>query len=193
MRKLIKKMTHIFIFFDIIWNYFMLKFNSVSFGSYNIRGRIQIRNGGKISIGEKFSANSGEMYNPIGGDSVLRLICSRGGELRIGKGVGMSNSTIVCRQQIIIEDYVLIGGGCRIWDTNFHSLDADNRIHFGDDDVINRPILIKKYAFIGGGSIILKGVTIGKKSIIAAGSVVTRDVPDFEVWGGNPARFIKKL
>lgn len=57
----------------------------------------------------------------------------------------------------------------------------------------SRPIHIKYGAFIGAGSIILKGVTIGEYSIIGAGSVVCKDVPSGEVWGGNPAHFIRKL
>ncbi|MCS0231414.1 acyltransferase [Vibrio alginolyticus] len=52
------------------------------------------------------------------------------------------------------------------------------------------PILVKKRAFIGANSTILPGVSIGERSIVAAGSVVTRDIPDQEVWGGVPARKI---
>ena len=55
------------------------------------------------------------------------------------------------------------------------------------------PIKIKKGAFIGASSIILKGVTIGERSIIGAGSVVTQDIPDYCVAIGNPARVIKKI
>lgn len=51
-------------------------------------------------------------------------------------------------------------------------------------------ILIKDYAYIGTNAQIMPGVTIGKGSIIAAGSIVTKSVPDNEVWGGNPARYI---
>ena len=55
------------------------------------------------------------------------------------------------------------------------------------------PILIKEGAFIGAHAIILKGVTIGRHSVIGAGAVVTKNVPDNEVWAGNPAKFVKKL
>lgn len=62
-----------------------------------------------------------------------------------------------------------------------------------DPGIKSKPILIKEGAFIGAHSIVLKGVTIGKYSVIGAGSVITKDIPDNEVWAGNPARFIKKL
>ena len=53
-------------------------------------------------------------------------------------------------------------------------------------------VFIEKGAFIGANSIICKDVRIGRNVIIAAGSVVTKDIPDNEIWGGNPARYIKK-
>ena len=57
----------------------------------------------------------------------------------------------------------------------------------------SKPIHIKQNAFIGMGSIILKGVTIGTNSIIGAGSVVTKNVPDGQIWAGNPAVYIKDI
>lgn len=54
-----------------------------------------------------------------------------------------------------------------------------------------KSIYIEDGAFIGGNSIILKGVKIGKNSVVGAGSVVTRDIPDGEIWAGNPARKIR--
>ncbi|MDA9100962.1 hypothetical protein N9J94_06850 [Planktomarina sp.] len=54
-------------------------------------------------------------------------------------------------------------------------------------------ITIRSNAFIGAGSIVLGGLIIGKGSIIASGSVVTKSVPDHEIWGGNPANYIRKL
>lgn len=60
-------------------------------------------------------------------------------------------------------------------------------------DYTSGEVHIKEGAFIGTSTIITKPVTIGERSVIGAGSVVTKDVPDREVWAGNPARLIRKL
>lgn len=57
----------------------------------------------------------------------------------------------------------------------------------------NAPVVIEDNVFIGARSIILKGVTIGENSIVGAGSVVTRSIPSNQIWGGNPAKFIRNL
>jgi acetyltransferase-like isoleucine patch superfamily enzyme len=111
----------------------------------------------------------------------------------LGNDVGVSNSVFYAWKSIILEDEVMIGGGCQIYDTDFHSILYEDRILKGDKKVKTAPVLIKKGAFIGASSIILKGVTIGERSVVAAGSVVTKSIPSDEVWGGNPARFIRKL
>lgn len=190
----IKAMLKVINLFDTLFNRLMFQINHVSHHNFDIHGRIQVRNyGGFISVGKNFSANSGKMHNPIGGDTCLRLICQKEAYLQINDNVGISNSTIVCWDNIIIEDYVFIGGGCKVWDTDFHSIDPEERRILGDRQIKTAPILIKKFAFIGAGSIILKGVTIGENAIVAAGSVVTKDIPDNEIWGGNPIKFIKKI
>ncbi|MBN1185175.1 MAG: acyltransferase [Bacteroidales bacterium] len=157
-----------------------------------INGRLYISNCGKIQIGNAFRANSGKMANPIGGDTVLRLVVGQGAVLIIGNNVGISNSTIVCKNRVEIGHYVYIGGSCKLWDTDFHNLDPIDRMHNGDKNVKTAPIRICDYAFIGGSSIILKGVTIGKNSIVAAGSIVTKSIPDNEIWGGNPAKYLRR-
>ena len=55
------------------------------------------------------------------------------------------------------------------------------------------PVKIEDNAFVGARSMILRGITIGKYSIIGAGSVVTKSVPENEIWAGNPARFVRKI
>lgn len=94
-----------------------------------------------------------------------------------------------------IGKYVLIGAGCKIYDTDFHPLNASYRYGELKDNQKTRskPIIIEDGVFIGGHSIILKGSHIGKNSIIGAGSVVTGDIPENQIWAGNPAHFIRKV
>ena len=180
--------------YQYLINSVLFRLNKVHIGEkWQINGIIFIINKGKINIGHNFLANSSKYANPIGGDNILRLVVRKNGELIIGNHVGISNSTIVCWKGIEIEDYVFIGGGCKIWDTDFHSTDPVDRRHNDNANVKTENVTLREYAFIGGGSVILKGVTIGKNAVVAAGSVVTRSVPDNEIWGGNPARFIRRL
>ena len=117
----------------------------------------------------------------------------RGGYIVIGNNVGISNSCIRSAVSITIEDNVLIGGDCKIYDTDFHSVEYEDRMKHPDINKHSSPITIKEGAWIGGHSIILKGVTIGRRSVVGAGSIVSKDIPDDELWAGNPARFIRKL
>lgn len=178
---------------EAVLNRLRLRANGVVFGRLHINGLLYVSNkGGHISIGHDFSANAGKNANPIGGDTALRLIVFRpGAELTIGQGVGISNSTIVCWEKITIGNHVIIGGGCKIWDTNFHSLDPLTRVSGHDTDVRTSPVVIEDYAFIGGGVTILKGVRIGQNAIVAAGSVVYEDVPANAIAGGNPCKVIR--
>lgn len=147
-----------------------------------------------ITLGNNIVINSGAKYNPIGGDTRAILRTVRDGTITIMNNVGISNSCVLSGGGgIVIEDNVLIGGGCKIYDNDFHSLNYNNRISAFDSDIISRKVLLKEGCFIGAFSIILKGVTIGKHSIVGAGSVVTKSIPDYEIWGGNPAVFIRKL
>ena len=137
--------------------------------------------------------NSGLRYNPIGGDSVAILQAQSGATLSIGNNCGISNSALIAKTSIILEDNVMIGGGCKIYDNDFHSVCYDERMQKPDPGIRSKPVVIREGAFIGAHSIILKGVTVGRHSVVGAGSVVARDIPDNEVWAGNPAVFIRKL
>lgn len=148
--------------------------------------------GGIIRFGNNVSINSHRIADPIGGDCKSIFVTTNSGQILIGNNVGISNSSFFSAKSIIVEDDVCIGAGCKIYDTNFHSIYPEERLT-GNKNVITTPVTIKRKAFLGGHSIILKGVTIGEGAVIAAGSVVTKDVPSYEVWGGNPARFLKNI
>lgn len=93
-------------------------------------------------------------------------------------------------ENITIEEGVIISTGCKIIS---HYLDPEKMTP--QDRLENKyplgQVRIKKNAFIGMGTLIVKPVTIGENAIIGAGSVVTRDIPDNELWAGNPARKIR--
>jgi acetyltransferase-like isoleucine patch superfamily enzyme len=86
---------------------------------------------------------------------------------------------------ILIEDYAQVGPNCLITTTT-HNYDNYLDTHF-------LPVKIHKWAWIGAQSIILAGVTVGERSVIGAGSVVTKDVPPHTVVAGSPARLIRTI
>ena len=175
------------------FNYLMLKLNRVQINRFRIFGAVIILNKGKFIIDDNVKINSSSFANVIGGNTRTSFVVKKGGIINIGKNVRISNSAFYCQTEITIGDNVMIGGSCKIWDSDFHPIDPLIRKSTPNEHFISRPIRIHESAFIGGSSIILKGVTIGKNAIIAAGSVVSRNVPDNEIWGGNPIQFIKKL
>jgi acetyltransferase-like isoleucine patch superfamily enzyme len=144
----------------------------------------------------------------IGEHSHIRgelVIFPSGGEINIGNYCFIGeNSKIWSNNNITIKDHVLISHNVNIHDSNAHPIDHlerrndyINMLSSGFSKVNNNvdtlPILIEEDAWIGFNSIILKGVTIGKGAIVAAGSVVTKDVPSFTMVAGNPAKVIKSL
>jgi acetyltransferase-like isoleucine patch superfamily enzyme len=129
-----------------------------------------------------------------------------GGRIEIGENsyVG-SNTKIWSGVDIKIGNNVLISHNVHIVDTASHEINHMERatsfiktVTNGGDylekgSVLTSPILIEDYVWINFNVIILKGVTIGKGAIIAAGSVITKDVPPFVLVGGNPAKIIRHL
>ena len=132
-------------------------------------------------------------------------IIAPGGRLTVGHHSFVGpGSRIWAQQSVEIGDYVLIAHLVDIHDSNAHSLDAETRrvetINLFErrmavdwSKVESRPVRIEDNAWIGLKSSILKGVTIGKGAVIAAGSVVTKDVPPYALVAGNPAKVIREL
>ena len=154
---------------------------------------IEVTRRGNLSIGKALHLNSGDNYNVIGRQQ--KCIFWVEGTLRIGDNVGMSATAIICNHQITIGNNVVIGGNTVIYDTDFHTLDPEIRSNrkLDKQEAKKAPVCIGDNVFIGAHTTILKGVTLGNNAVIGACSVVTKDIPANEVWGGNPARFIKKL
>lgn len=153
--------------------------------------KFMIRDNSHVIIGEGFVCNSG--FGEVGTcKSVLSV--NEKAVLEIGRNVGISNAEIYCHKSIVIEDNVKIGSGTWIMDTDFHSIDNYKRRNSNTDSINAKclPVIIKEDAFIGAHSIITKGVTIGARSIIAAGSIVVKSIPDDCIAGGNPCRIIKQ-
>lgn len=144
----------------------------------------------------------------VGANSVIKgqlLIFAHAGQIEIGQDCYLGERTYIwSADSIKIGDRVLISHNVNIHDTNSHSMDSVLRHqHFikimsqghpvvNDVDIKSKNIVIEDDVWIGFNSTILKGVRIGKGSIIAACSVVTKDVPEFSIVAGNPAKVIKK-
>lgn len=124
------------------------------------------------------------------------------GLVAIGDRSYLGASHLVCHTNIEIGHDVIISWGVTIVDHNSHSLAWRDRMHdvprwaIGQkcwDNVKVAPVKIADRVWVGFGATILKGVTIGEGSVVAAGSMVTRDVPPYCIVGGNPARLIREL
>ncbi|MDC0613351.1 acyltransferase [Akkermansiaceae bacterium] len=173
---------------------FYLSSQNVALASFpKISGKPLIINLGKIRMGKNVIITSRLSGNPIGGKNKTCLFTTKCGNILIEDNVALSNVVIYSSECIKIERDVLVGGGTQIFDTDFHSLKFDDRIIDRDPNIKKSPVLIEKGAFIGANCLILKGVTIGSKSVIGAGSVVTKSVPENQIWAGNPAKFINNI
>ena len=137
----------------------------------------------------------------ISADLVTQTDASR---IRIGNNVFIAGSTrLDCADAITIGDDVLISYRCILMDSDNHSLlyrerredlrswRAGGRRDWGVCKTA--PVVISTGAWIGAGTIVLKGVTVGEGAIVGAGSIVTKNVPAWTITAGNPARVIRPL
>lgn len=136
---------------------------------------------------------------------------SKTGQIKIGDDCFIRGSTFISHSSITIGNHVTIAWGSTIYDHDSHSLNfMDRRKDIEDEykDIINgrnfiehkdwsnvktAPIVIEDDAWVGMNCIILKGVTIGRGSVVGGGSVVTHNVPAWTVVAGNPAKVVKTI
>jgi acetyltransferase-like isoleucine patch superfamily enzyme len=156
---------------------------------------IEISKGGVFRIGKNFMMVNYAVSNLIGRHQKCTFYIGENATLQIGDNVGMSATSIVCMEKVLIGNNVRIGGNTVIYDTDFHSLNREQRVKMVEDraNTKHAKVMIEDGVFVGAHTTILKGVTIGENSILGACSVVTKSIPRNEIWGGNPAKFIRKL
>lgn len=146
-----------------------------------------------MKFGEGFSLRSSTRSNPLGPNHPVILSTLRASAvLEIGRNFGMSGGSICVAERVTIGNNVTIGANSVIVDTDFHPLRPHARLLEPQNGKI-APIVIEDNVFVGMNCLILKGVTIGKNSVIGAGSVVSRSIPPDSIAAGNPAVVIRKL
>lgn len=179
------------------WTVLLLYLNNVEFQDIGTKGvpHVSVSRGSTFRIGSGFRMNNGNRGNPIGRPQPCTFFTGPGATLEIGNNVGMSSTALIAMSRIVVEDDVKFGGGVCVYDTDFHALDPALRKNPTTDraNAKTSPVTIRRGAFIGAHSTILKGVVVGADSVIGACSVVTKDIPPSEIWAGNPARFVRKL
>ena len=145
-----------------------------------LRGRPKVTNEGRLTLGERVRLDSTV--------ATLELAALPGGHLEIGNNVFINyGSSIVSSAHVKIGDDCLIGTHVMVMDCDFH------RVEDKAWDTTGQPITIESRVWLGNRSIILKGVTIGHDAVVAAGSVVTSNVPPRTVVAGVPARVVREF
>ena len=136
---------------------------------------VVIRKYARINCYPRWNAEkNNEPIITIGNNCIIgqRLSLLAGGKITIGNNVLMASDILVTSEN--------------------HSIDPENEIFYMDQPLKCADVEIKEGCWIGEKVCIMSGVTIGKKSIIGAGSIVTKSIPDYSIAVGNPARVIKQ-
>ena len=180
---------------SFVINSIFFNIKQISVGkNFCVYGLIRVLGGRKrIKFGDNCILRSGLSTNPLGGNKQMVFALGKQGRIECGNNVGISNTCIRIDNLLVVEDNVNIGGDCKIYDSDMHSINYKERVLQSDWHIKSAPIIIQEGAGIGAHCIILKGVTIGARSVIGAGSVVTKNIPSNELWAGNPARFVRKI
>ncbi len=115
------------------------------------------------------------------------IFLGRGKTLKIGRSTFTSNIKILAHDDITIGDNCIFGWECQIFSGDGHPI-------YQEESIINKdvPVVIEDNVWVGSRALILKGVRVGKGSIVAAGAVVTKNVPPNCIVAGNPAKVVKE-
>jgi acetyltransferase-like isoleucine patch superfamily enzyme len=149
---------------------------------------------GQISLGSNVALRSSRMSNPVGLNHrcMIRTITPEA-RITVGDGVSMSGTTLLARKAIAIGRDVMIGANCTIVDSDLHPLDAAERTAGKTGGIRSEAVTIEDGVFLGMGVMVLKGVRIGRNTVVGAGAVVSDSLPAGSVAAGNPARVVRKV
>jgi acetyltransferase-like isoleucine patch superfamily enzyme len=147
----------------------------------SVRGPLRIiKRNGSIKVGEFTEFWPGVKLSCYGSSQ------SEQASIRIGNHCSIGDRTeIHSGRKVDIGNNVIIAWDCVVMDRDYHSTSQDKETM--------KPVLIGNNVWIGCRAIILKGVTIGEGAVVAAGAVVTKDIPPFTLVAGNPARVTREV
>lgn len=155
---------------------------------------IYIDKNAQLILGNNVVINSDNSRYHLNMHSSSKIILDKpGGVIKIGDNTRIHGTCIHAYQSVSIGKNCLIAANTQIIDGNGHELsfpDVENRIKTVDQP---KPVVIEDNVWIGANVIVLPGVTIGTGSVIAAGSIVSKNIPPMVIAGGNPAKIIKDM
>jgi acetyltransferase-like isoleucine patch superfamily enzyme len=154
---------------------------------------VSLARGSSIRIGSHAYLISRSRNTALGvNHPVILRTMQPSARIQVGEHFRASGVTLCASHSILIGDRVTIGANATVVDTDFHSLNPAKRFSLQEDELDAKaaPVSIGSDVFVGMNAMILKGVSVGNAAVVAAGSVVTKDVPDGAIVGGNPARII---
>lgn len=165
-----------------------------------LRHKYLISIGKTLTLGDNIEINALSKHGVKIGDNVTILkntiiectgvIRELGEGLEIGNNVGISQSCFIqVRGHVKIGSYVIMGPGVSIFSENHNTANIEEYIM--SQGATRQGVIIKDGVWLGAKCTILDGVTVGEHSIVAAGSVVTKDIPPYSIVGGIPAKLIK--
>lgn len=191
MTKIIKKLRSLYCKFKL---HSILRNRVRLSGKLNINGYclLLIKKDTRLELGYNVTLNSNNRSYHLNIFAPVKLYSDRpGAVIKIGDNTRINGSCIHAYKSITIGKNCLIAANCQIIDGDGHDVsfpDVENRINTTGTA---RAIVIEDDVWVGVHSIILPGVRIGRGSVVAAGSIVTKDIPAMCLAGGNPARIIK--
>lgn len=165
--------------FAVKRGWYQLRYRRLTLGrDVEIRGRIRLRRGVRVTIGDRTRLNK-----------LVRF--SGPGEVRVGADSLLNATWIGTWTSVTVGDRCLLSD-CELLDNDFHNLPPGQR-HAPPGPLTRAPIVLEDNVWVGAHALVLKGVRIGRDSVVGAATVVRTDVPPGVVVVGNPQQTVKKF